>query len=110
MKLHLLQQDNSKESGLEFKDWEMEMYGSNTTSTIEFLKESSTFRITRSQQTLDEFPTILRLKIKSQTPRNRQGILPLECSLINSKESVMNKLLLLVLTVCFVFLFRQQMK
>jgi alpha-L-fucosidase len=66
--------DNSKESGLEFKDWEMEMYGSKTKSTIEFLNESSTFRITRSQQTLDEFSTILRLKIKSQTPESAGNI------------------------------------
>jgi alpha-L-fucosidase len=66
--------ENSRNSGLEFKDWEMEMYGSKTKSTIEFLKESSTFRITRSQQTLDEFPTILRLKIKSQTPESEGNI------------------------------------
>jgi alpha-L-fucosidase len=67
-------QDISRESGLEFKDWEMEMYGSKTKSTIEFLKESSTFRITRSQQTLDEFPTILRLKIKSSTKKSAGNI------------------------------------
>jgi alpha-L-fucosidase len=66
--------DNSKGSGLGFKEWEMEMYGSKTKSTIDFLKESSTFRITRSQQTLDEFPTILRLKIKSQTPESAGNI------------------------------------
>jgi alpha-L-fucosidase len=69
--------DISRESGLEFKDWEMEMYGSKTKSTIEFLKESSTFRITRSQQTLDEFPTILRLKIKSGTKKSA-GIITLK--------------------------------
>jgi alpha-L-fucosidase len=67
-------QDNSKESGLEFKDWEMEMYGGKTKSTIEFLKESSTFRITRSQQTLDEFPTILRFKIKSRSEKSKGNI------------------------------------
>jgi len=50
------------------------MYGSKTKSTIEFLKESSTFRITRSQQTLDEFPTILRLKIKSGTKKSAGNI------------------------------------
>jgi len=66
--------DNSKDPVLEFKDWEMEMYGGKTKSTIEFLKESSTFRITRSQQTHDEFPTILRLKIKSQTPESAGNI------------------------------------
>ncbi|HBE43142.1 MAG TPA: hypothetical protein DDW27_18450 [Bacteroidales bacterium] len=49
----------------EFKDWEMEMYGSTIKSTIELLKDGSTFRITRSQQTLDEFPSIFRVKVKS---------------------------------------------
>jgi alpha-L-fucosidase len=67
-------QDISKESGLEFKDWEMEMYGSKTKNNIELLKESSTFRITRSQQTLDEFPTILRLKIKSRSGKSTGNI------------------------------------
>ncbi len=52
-------------SGLEFTDWEMEMYGSTMESTIELLKDGSTFRITRSQQTLDEFPSIFRVKAKS---------------------------------------------
>ena len=57
--------DNSKVSALEFKDWEMEMYGGKTKNYIELINESQIFRITRSQQTLNEFPTILRLKIKS---------------------------------------------
>ena len=59
--------DNNRESGFEFKDWEMEMYGDRTKSTIELVDGSPTFRITRSQQTLDDFPTILRLKIKSKS-------------------------------------------
>jgi alpha-L-fucosidase len=67
-------QDNNKESGLEFKDWEMEMYGSKTKNNIELLKENSIFRITRSQQTLDEFPTILRLKIKSRSEKSEGNI------------------------------------
>ncbi len=65
---------NNKGPGLEFKDWEMEMYGVKMKSTIEFLNESSTFRITRSQQTLDEFPTILRLKIKSKSKKTSGNI------------------------------------
>ena len=39
-------QAEDKESGLEFKDWEMEMYGWKTKSAIELLKESSIFRVT----------------------------------------------------------------
>ena len=67
-------EDNNKKLGLEFKDWEMEMYGGKIKSTIEFLRESSVFRITRSQQTLDEFPTILRLKIKSKSDKTSGDI------------------------------------
>ena len=54
-----------KPSGLDFKEWELEMYGGKAMNSIELIKGRSTFRITRSQQTLDEFPTILKLKIKS---------------------------------------------
>ena len=63
-------------SGLEFKDWEMEMYGSSVRSTIELLKDGSTFRITRSQQTLDEFPVILKVKIRSRV-ESSSGIITL---------------------------------
>jgi len=66
--------DNIKGSGLEFEDWEMEMYGGKIKNVLEFLKESSTFRVTRTQQTLDEFPTILRLKIKSKSERTSGNI------------------------------------
>ena len=57
----------NKESGLEFKEWKLEMYGGKIAGAVEHLKESSTFRITRSQQTLDEFPTIFRVKIRGKT-------------------------------------------
>lgn len=57
-------------AGLEFKDWEMEMYGRSMKSTIELLKDGSTFRITRSQQTLDEFPSIFRVKVKNMKDNN----------------------------------------
>ena len=65
---------NQKVSGLEFRDWEVEMYGRKSTYSIELLKEGSAFRITRSQQTLDEFPTILRLKIKSKSEKTAGNI------------------------------------
>jgi len=51
-------------SGLLFKDWEMEMYGSKMEAAIELLNDGSTFRITRSQKTLDEFPSTFRVKVK----------------------------------------------
>ena len=63
---------DNKESGIEFKAWELEMYGGEIPGAIELLKGSSTFRITRSQQTLDEFPTIFRVKIKGNS-RNASG-------------------------------------
>ncbi len=66
--------NNDKVSGLEFKDWEMEMYGGKTKNYIEFIKDNSMFRITRSQQTLNEFPTILRLKIKSKPEKTSGNI------------------------------------
>jgi alpha-L-fucosidase len=50
---------------LEFRDPEMEIYGGRTKDVIELLGGTTTFRFTRSQQTLDEFPTVLHVKIKS---------------------------------------------
>ena len=57
-----------KEWGLEFKDWEIEVYGNNKPYAIEKLDNTWTFRITRSQQTdnTDDFPTILRMKVRSK--------------------------------------------
>ena len=51
-------------TGLQFKDWKLEMYGKEFPEGITKLEGKSVFRITRSQQTLDEFPTRLRMKIK----------------------------------------------
>ena len=59
-----------KNSGLLFKDWEMEMYGSKMKASIELLNDGSTFRITRSQQTLDEFPSTFRVKIKNMLDKS----------------------------------------
>ena len=65
--------DNNK-AVLEFKDWEVNMYGGKAKNAIELLKESSTFRITRSQQTLDGFPTIFKLKIKGKSDKSSGNI------------------------------------
>lgn len=51
--------------GLEFRDWDLQMYGGRAANALEFLKDRAVFRITRSQQTLDEFPTLLRTGMKS---------------------------------------------
>lgn len=63
---NVLAQDytNKQATGLQFKDWQLEMYGKIFPEGITKLNERSTFRITRSQQTLDEFPTRLRVKVK----------------------------------------------
>ena len=57
-------------SGLDFKDWEIEMYGQKSRNAVELLKGTSTFRITRSQQTLDEYPTKFRIKIKNKSDKS----------------------------------------
>ena len=55
---------NKQPTGLQFKDWKLEMYGKEFPEGITKLDGKSVFRITRSQQTLDEFPTRLRIKVK----------------------------------------------
>lgn len=63
---NVLAQDyaNKQATGLQFKDWQLEMYGKNFPEGIAKLEGKNVFRITRSQQTLDEFPTRLRVKVK----------------------------------------------
>ena len=68
-------------TGLQFKDWKLEMYGkdypeglkkmeyTDPSIGVDLLKKKVVFRITRSQQTLDEYPTRLRVKVK----RNPSG-------------------------------------
>ena len=55
---------NKQPTGLQFKDWKLEMYGKEFPEGIIKLDGKSVFRITRSQQTLDEYPTRLRVKVK----------------------------------------------
>jgi alpha-L-fucosidase len=69
---------NPEESGLEFTDWEVDMYGGGYSQKfIEFIKEGSIFRINRSQQSLDEFPTIFRVKVMTKS-RLSPGIVTLK--------------------------------
>jgi alpha-L-fucosidase len=53
-----------KNAGLEFKDPVLEMYGGMVKDGVEVLKPGAAFRITRSQQTLDTYPTVFRVKIR----------------------------------------------
>lgn len=57
---------SNKPSDLEFKDHELFMYGEKQVSSLTFSPKTHTFRITRSQQTLDEFTTTLKMKIKNK--------------------------------------------
>lgn len=65
--------ENSKAiSGIEFSDCRLEMYGREAPESIQGIEDKCGFRLTRSQQTLDEFPTILTLKIRNKSG-NRSG-------------------------------------
>ena len=63
--------DWSKDWGLEFKDWDVEMYGRMLPEAVERVGNSWTFRITRSQQTdkPDDFPTRFHVSIRSKPGR-----------------------------------------
>lgn len=55
---------SGKSWGLEFKDIQLEIYGASHPELIEQINPWE-FKITRSQQTLDEFKTIFKAKIKN---------------------------------------------
>lgn len=61
---------NKQPTGLQFKDWKLEMYGREFPEGITKLDGKSIFRITRSQQTFDEFPTRLRVKVKRNSTKS----------------------------------------
>lgn len=60
--------DWTRDWGLEFKDWEVEMYGKKLPEAIQKTEGAWKFIITRSQQVdkIDEYPTIVRLKVRSK--------------------------------------------
>jgi alpha-L-fucosidase len=62
--------DNSR-AGLDFKDLQLEMYGHGMNDAVE-RTDGYTFRITRSQQTLDEFKTVLKIAVR-QKPLKSSG-------------------------------------
>jgi len=59
---------------LEFRNWEVEMYGAKIEGAVELLKGTTTFRITRSQQTLDDFPTVFHVTMKN-TKEKQRGVI-----------------------------------
>lgn len=68
---------DKRPSGLEVKNVELEMYGSNMNDALQEVKEQGRFIITRSQQTLDDFPTKIRMKVKSR-PCKSIGVVSLQ--------------------------------
>ncbi|MEG2759695.1 MAG: alpha-L-fucosidase, partial [Mucinivorans sp.] len=54
----------SGDGGVRVKNPQLTMYGGSQPSLVELVGKGNVVRITRSQQTLDEFPTILKLDIQ----------------------------------------------
>jgi len=65
-----------KPAGLEFRNWMVEMYGENMPEVIERKGNSAIFVLTRSQQTegMDEFPTIVKMEIRSKPGKSTGNI------------------------------------
>lgn len=62
-------------SGLEFSDWKLELYGRETPEFLHVLDHQQGVRITRSQQTLDEFPSKISVKIRARPAKSVGDIL-----------------------------------
>lgn len=69
-------QDN-RPSGLTVKDIRLEMYGGDMSPALQKVENQNKFIITRSQQTLDDFPTKIRMKVK-RNPCKSIGIITLQ--------------------------------
>jgi alpha-L-fucosidase len=61
---HTFAHDLSQKSGLQFKDWIVNIYGRDDTNLITY--DKGRFYITRSQQTLDDFKTSFKVRVKSE--------------------------------------------
>ena len=68
--------DWSKEWGLEFRDWKVEMYGRDMPQAIEKVKDGWAFRLTRSQQTdkPGDFPTVFTVMVRSKAGKTMGNI------------------------------------
>jgi alpha-L-fucosidase len=68
LNFEMVSYDWSKDWGLEFRDWQIEMYGKNLPQAIEKVKNGWAFRITRSQQTekADDFRTVFKVMVRSK--------------------------------------------
>jgi alpha-L-fucosidase len=71
--------DWNKDWGLEFKEWEVEMYGKKLPEAVQKVENGWKFIITRSQQTdrMDDFPTVFRVKVRSK-PGGTMGNIELQ--------------------------------
>ncbi len=69
----IIDHKQNKPAGLEFSDWKLKMYGRQAQEAIERI-DNNTFRLTHSQQTLDEFPIILKIRIRSKPTKSAGDI------------------------------------
>lgn len=60
---------SSEPMGLLFQDWQLKMYGHDYPQGVEFVADRNVFRITKSQQTLDEYPAVFSVKVKRKEKR-----------------------------------------
>lgn len=76
LNFEMISYDWLKDWGLEFKDWQVEMYGKDLPQAIEKVKDGWAFRLTRSQQTdkPDDFPTVFKVMIRSKPGKTMGNI------------------------------------
>lgn len=76
LNFEMVSYDWLKDWGLEFKDWQVEMYGTTLPQAIEKVKDGWAFRLTRSQQTdkADDFPTVFRVMVRSKPGKTMGNI------------------------------------
>lgn len=60
---------SSEPMGLLFQDWQLQMYGHDYPQGVEFIADRNVFRITKSQQTLNEYPAVFSVKVKRKEKR-----------------------------------------
>lgn len=61
-------------SGLEVQDIKLDMYGRDMSHEAKYDPETNTILINRSQQTLDEFETVIKMKIRSRPAKSSGDI------------------------------------
>lgn len=68
---------DNRPAGLEVTEPRLEMYGTDMSEALQRVEGENRFIITRSQQTLGDFPTLLRIKVRSH-PCKSIGVVSLQ--------------------------------